>query len=44
MNVVIKRRVAAHNVDALNRSVVATEDIQNGSIFTLGARNTTDAG
>lgn len=44
MNVVIKRRVAAHNIDALNRSVVATEDIQNGSIFTLGARNTTDAG
>ena len=42
MNVVIKRRVAAHNIDALNRAVVATEDLENGSIFTLTERSTTD--
>lgn len=42
MNVVIKRRVAAHNIDALNRNVVATEDLENGSIFTLSTRSTTD--
>lgn len=42
MNVVIKRRVAAHNIDALNRAVVATEDLENGSIFTLAERSTTD--
>ena len=42
MNVVIKRRVAAHNIDALNRTVVATEDLENGSIFTLAARSTND--
>lgn len=44
MNVVIKRRVAAHNIDALNRSFVAAEDIENGSIFTLSERATTDTG
>ena len=32
-NVVIKRRVAAHNVDALNRSVVAEQDLENGTVF-----------
>lgn len=42
MNVVIKRRVAAHNIDALNRTFVATEDLENGSIFTLTERSTTD--
>lgn len=42
MNVVIKRRVAAHNIDALNRNFVATEDLENGSIFTLTGRSTTD--
>ena len=42
MNVVIKRRVAAHNIDALNRTFVATEDLENGSIFTLTARSTKD--
>ena len=42
MNVVIKRRVAAHNIDALNRAFVATEDLENGSIFTLTERSTTD--
>ena len=40
MNVVIKRRVAAHNIDALNRAVVATDaDLENGSIFTLSERS-----
>lgn len=39
MNVVIKRRVAAHNIDALNRAVVATEDLENGSVFTLEERS-----
>ena len=42
MNVVIKRRVAAHNIDALNRTFVATVDLENGSIFTLTERSTTD--
>lgn len=42
MNVVIKRRVAAHNIDALNRTFVATEDLENGSIFTLTERSTAD--
>lgn len=41
MNVVIKRMVAAHNVDALNRSVkCATDDLDNGSIFELKTRST----
>lgn len=40
MNVVIKRMVAAHNVDALNRSVkCATDDLDNGSIFELKTRS-----
>ena len=39
MNVVIKRRVAAHNIDALNRAVVATKDLENGSVFTLEERS-----
>ena len=43
MNVVIKRRVAAHNIDALNRAVVATVDLENGSIFTLSARSENEA-
>ena len=42
MNVVIKRRVAAHNIDALNRTFVATEDLENGSIFALTERSTKD--
>lgn len=41
MNVVIKRMVAAHNVDALNRSVkCAYADLENGSIFELKTRST----
>lgn len=42
MNVVIKRRVAAHNIDSLNRSFVATEDLENGSVFTLSERSDVD--
>ena len=42
MNVVIKRRVAAHNIDALNRAVVATVDLENGSVFTLEERSNVD--
>jgi len=42
MNVVIKRRVAAHNVDAMNRTVKADVDIENGSIMLLDARSTVD--
>lgn len=42
-NVVIKRRVAAHNVDALNRTVVyADGDIENGAVFLLDGRSTVD--
>lgn len=42
MNVVIKRRVAAHNVDAMNRTVKADVDIENGSIMVLDTRSTVD--
>lgn len=42
-NVVIKRRVAAHNIDSLNRTVVyADGDIENGSVFLLNGRSTVD--
>lgn len=41
-NVVIKRRVAAHNVDALNRSVVAEQDLENGTVFELLTRSDVD--
>lgn len=41
-NVVIKRHVAAHNVDSLNRSVVATQDLENGTVFELLTRSTKD--
>ena len=34
-NVVIKSRVAAYNVDALNRTAVCAQDIENGCIFKL---------
>lgn len=43
MNVVIKRMVAAHNIDALNRTVkCATDDLDNGSIFELKTRSAVD--
>lgn len=41
-NVVIKRRVAAHNVDSLNRSVVAEQDLENGTVFELLTRSDVD--
>lgn len=42
-NVVIKRRVAAHNIDSLNRTAVyADADIENGSVFELRTRSTVD--
>lgn len=34
-NVVIKRRVAATNIDSYNRSAVATTNVPNGSVFSL---------
>ena len=34
-NVVIKKRVQAFNIDALNRAVIATEDLENGCVFAL---------
>lgn len=41
-NVVIKRHVAARNVDALNRSVVAEQDLENGTVFELLTRSDVD--
>lgn len=41
-NVVIKRHVAAHNVDALNRTVIGTTDIENGCVFELLTRSDAD--
>ena len=34
-DVLIKNRYAAMNVDAYNRTAVATEDVPNGGVFTL---------
>lgn len=34
-NVVIKKRYAAYNVDAYNRTVVCSEDVNNGCVFKL---------
>lgn len=41
-NVVIKSRVAAYNVDALNRTAVCEADIENGCVFKLTSYSTTD--
>lgn len=38
-NVLIKREVAARNVDAWNRNAKADVDIENGSIMVLSARS-----
>lgn len=38
-NVVIKRHVAAFNIDTYNRSVIAAADLENGSVFTLDAKD-----
>lgn len=34
-NVVIKKRTQSYNIDALNRTAVCEQDIQNGSVFAL---------
>lgn len=39
-NVVIKRSVAATNIDSYNRSAVATVDVPNGSVFSLKEKDT----
>lgn len=41
-NVVIKKRVAAYNVDAYNRTAVCTQDIENGCVFKLNSYSETD--
>lgn len=38
-NVVIKRHVAAFNIDTYNRSVIASTDLENGTVFTLNAKD-----
>lgn len=42
-NVVIKTRVAAYNVDALNRTAVCASDIENGCIFKLTQYSTDES-
>ena len=39
-NVVIKRQMAATNIDSYNRSAVHTADLPNGSVFTLNEVDT----
>ncbi len=39
-NVVIKKRVAAYNVDAYNRTAVCDVDVENGCVFKLSAYST----
>lgn len=39
-NVVIKRSVAATNIDSYNRSAVATVNVPNGSVFSLKEKDT----
>lgn len=41
-NVVIKRSVAATNIDSYNRSAVATTDVPNGSVFSLKTKDSTN--
>lgn len=41
-NVVIKRRVAATNVDSYNRSAIATTKLPNGSVFSLKEKDATN--
>ncbi len=38
--ILVQSKVAALNIDSLNRSVVGTADIDNGMVFTLATRNT----
>lgn len=39
-NVVIKKRIQAYNVDALNRTAKCTEDVENGCVFALNSQST----
>ena len=41
-NVIIKRAVAATNVDSYNRSAVAEQNIPNGAVFSLPTKDTSD--
>ena len=41
-NVVIKRSVAATNVDSYNRSAIATVNVPNGSVFSLKEKDATN--
>lgn len=41
-NVVIKRQVAATNIDSYNRSAIHTADLPNGSVFALEGKNATE--
>lgn len=41
-NVVIKKRVQAYNIDALNRTAKCDEDIQNGCVFALNEQSEVD--
>lgn len=41
-NVIIKRAVAATNVDSYNRSAVAKVDLPNGSVFALKEKDATN--
>lgn len=41
-NVVIKRSVAATNIDSYNRSAVATANLENGSVFSLKEKDATN--
>ena len=41
-NVVIKRSVAATNIDSYNRSAVATVNVPNGSVFSLKEKDTSN--
>lgn len=40
-NVLLKRQYAAYNLDVLNRTAVATVDMDNGCIMTLSGKSTT---
>lgn len=40
-NVIIKRHVAAFNVDALNRAIKCEDDLANGAIVALAGKSTT---
>lgn len=40
--VLIPNQIAAMNVDAFNRSVIASADIDNGNVLVLSAKSTTD--